>query len=110
MNLDFIEANSLSWIDNLITSSGKALDDPGTLTTTSPTSKMAPRTSACRKVEANALVVNPEAGRGLCLKAITKYVDIDSPDEYQSGLELVRQDVRRELNRMVAFDLAEGGE
>ena len=27
LNLDFIQANNLSWIDNLITGSGKSLDD-----------------------------------------------------------------------------------
>ena len=61
-----------------------------------------------RKVEANALVVNPEAGRALFLDAITKYVDADAPAEYQSGLELVRQDVRRELQQMVTIDLEAG--
>ena len=110
LNLDFIEDNNLSWIDNLITGSGMSLDDVRHADHDKPYVQKWLRDIGVRKVEANALVVNPEAGRGLFLKAITKYVDLDSPAEYQSGLDLVRQDVRRELNRMVAFDLAEGGE
>ena len=105
LNLDFIEANNLSWIDNLITGSGKSLDDPGHPDHDKPYVQKWLRDIGVRKVEANALVVNPQAGRALFLNAITKYVDAVAPAEYQSGLELVRDDVRRELQGMVKFDL-----
>jgi hypothetical protein len=105
LNLDFIEENNLSWIDNLITGSGKSLDDPGHPDHSKPYVQNWLREIGVRKVEANALVVNPEAGRALCLQAITKYVNLDSPAEYQSGLDLVRRDVRRELQWAVKIDL-----
>ncbi len=105
LNLDFIEANNLSWIDNLITGGKKDLADPGHPDHDKPYVQKWIREIGVRKVEANALVVNPEAGRDLCLKAITKYVDLHAPDEYQSGLEYVQEEVLRELQRVVKVDL-----
>lgn len=104
LNQEFIEANGLSWIDNLITSSGKSLDDPRHPDHNKPYVQSWLQEIGVRKVEANALVVNPEAGRELCLQAITKYVDLESPNKYKSGLELARQEVRGALDRMVRFD------
>jgi hypothetical protein len=104
LNQDFIEAHRLSWIDNLITGSGKSLDDPRHPDHNKPYVQDWLHNIGVRKVEANALVVNPEAGRQLCLDAITKYVDPRAPAKYESGLELARENVREALREMVAID------
>jgi len=44
-----------------------------------------------RKVEANALVVRPAAGRQLCLDTILKYLPEGAPDGYQDRLEEPRE-------------------
>lgn len=71
---DFIEANNLTWIENLITGSKRNLASP-----THPNYNMeyVQRYLAEigeRKCEANALVVRPSAARNLCRQAVEKYV------------------------------------
>jgi hypothetical protein len=74
LNADFIEANGLSWIDNLETSSGGRLDDPRHTDHRKPYVQTYIREFGVRKCEANPLVVTPEAGRQLCRDAILQYV------------------------------------
>jgi hypothetical protein len=50
------------------------------------------RQFGARKVEANALVVRPEAGRQLCLDAIRRYI----PDDLLSDFEARREDAQEE--------------
>src|SRR5262249_47821811 len=74
LNADFIEEQGLTWIDNLETGSGGRLDDPrhpdhGKSYVQSYLARF-----GARKVEANALVVRPEAGRELCRQAILRHV------------------------------------
>ena len=54
LNLDFIEANNLSWIDNLITGSGMALDNPKHPDHNKPYVQKWLDEIGARKVEANA--------------------------------------------------------
>lgn len=64
----FIEKYGLSWIENLETGSGKKADE------SKPIVKRYVEKYGRRKVEANALVVHPDAGRDLCEQAIVKYL------------------------------------
>jgi hypothetical protein len=48
-----------------------------------------------RKVEANALVVRPEAGRDLCRAAINQYVPETAPDDYRAALAPEREKLQR---------------
>ena len=78
LNYDFIVSNSLTWIDNLITGSGKNLASP-----THPNYLMIYvqdylRDIGERKCEANALVVRPEEGRQLCREAVEGYLGPDA--------------------------------
>ena len=52
-----------------------------------------------RKVEANALVVRPEAGRQLCLDTVLRYLPEDAPEKYQEDLIPHREQVREEILR-----------
>jgi hypothetical protein len=103
LDYDFIEANNLTWIDNLETSSGKSLADPK-----HPDHKKAYVQNYLvrfghRKVEANALVAQPAAGRDLCRQAILRYVPETAIAEYERRLEPWREELRREiLSRMAA--------
>lgn len=82
LNYDFIHDNNLSWVDNLETASGGRLDDPRHRDHDKPYVQSYLARYGARKVEANALVVRPEAGRNLCEQAILKYIDTDKANEY----------------------------
>jgi hypothetical protein len=94
LNADFINREiPQSWTDNLITSSGDDLADPGHNDHSKPYVQDYIRQFGVRKVEANALVVRPEAGRQLCLDAIRRYI----PDELLSDFEARREAARGEV-------------
>jgi hypothetical protein len=108
LNADFIEDNGLVWIDNLITGSGERLDDPRHPDHRKPYVQNYIQRFGVRKVEANALVVQPEAGRELCRQAILKYFDTDALDEYREAIDSAQREVQSEI-RKALVDM-EGGE
>jgi hypothetical protein len=97
LNRDFIEANRLSWIDGLMTGSGKNLADPSHKDHDKPYVADYLREHGARKVEANALVVAPEAGRNLLLETIFKYIDRDALERYEDRLKAPREALRVEM-------------
>jgi hypothetical protein len=58
-----------------------------------------PRQFGVKKCEANALVINPEARRRLVREAITRYVNVDAPADYEEPLEPERGQLRQALTR-----------
>ncbi len=54
-----------------------------------------------REVEANALVVRPEAGRALCEQAILNYVDPNVAEDYGLKLAEMRDELRVEVQRLL---------
>jgi hypothetical protein len=94
LNYDFIEAHGLTWIDNLETSSGERLDDPRHPDHGKSYVQEYIARYGVRKVEANALVVVPNAARELCRKAITKYVNPQAVKDYQAWLAEQREQAR----------------
>jgi hypothetical protein len=66
LNADFIDAHDLTWIDDLETSSGGQLDDPGHNDHAKQYVQNYIAQFGVRKCEANALVVEPDVGRQLC--------------------------------------------
>jgi hypothetical protein len=101
LNYDFIEANNLSWIDNLDTGSGRSLADPKHPDYSRPYAQWYREKFGIRKVEANALVVAPEAGRRLCLEAIERHLGSDALDNYHARLSAARAEVRAEIDRLL---------
>jgi hypothetical protein len=87
LDYDFIEHLSLTWIDNLETSSGKRLDDPKHPDHHKPYVQDYIRRFGVRKVEANALIVRPVEGRELCRQAILKYMPKTAPAKYEKRLK-----------------------
>jgi hypothetical protein len=104
LNADFIAQHRLTWIDNLNTGRGGSLDDPEHADHHKHYVQSYLKKFGARKVEANALVSRPEAGRELCRQAILKYLPANAPDQYQSSLELPRQQMRAEIRRLQDID------
>ena len=101
LNFGFIEANNLTWIDNLETSSGQRLDDWGHPDHFKPYVQSYLAALGARKCEANALVVAPEIGRQLCRDAILRYVDATAPQRYQRRLEGAQRALRRIISDLL---------
>ena len=101
LNADFIEANGLTWIDNLLTGSGKDLASPKHPDHHQPYVKTYLERFGARKVEANALVVAATAGRELCRSALLKYIETDPILERRSRLDLARVELRQHFVQSV---------
>jgi hypothetical protein len=104
LNYDFIVENNLTWIDNLVTGSGKRLDDPKHKDHKKAYVQDYIRKYGVRKVEANALVARPEAGRALCREAIGRYVPPDAIERYQAILAPWRDKLFAEIRERVGAE------
>ena len=101
LNVSFINRHRLTWIDNLDTAKGGSLDDPSHNDHYKEYVQSYIEQFGVRKVEANALVSRPAAGRKLCRDAILRYLPANAPDKYQSTLQLPRQKLRAEIKRLL---------
>ncbi len=101
LNVSFINRHRLTWIDNLDTAKGGSLDDPSHNDHYKEYVQSYIEQFGVRKVEANALVSRPAAGRKLCRDAILRYLPANAPDIYQSTLQLPRQKLRAEIKRLL---------
>jgi hypothetical protein len=99
VNYDFIMDNNITWIDNLISGSGKKPD------LKNPIVKNYISKYGERKVEANAIVIRPKEARTLCQNAIIKYLGIDGLSRMKDKKQVVRGEYD-ELSEEV--DLKEG--
>jgi hypothetical protein len=99
LNADFIAEQNLTWIENLQTGSGKSLADPKHKDHRCDYVQRYLKEFGVRKVEANALVVRPEAGRDLYLRTILKYLPADAPDRYEEDLDPHRELARRVIEQ-----------
>ena len=99
LNADFIDRHDLTWIDNLETSSGQQLDDPGHSDHDKRYVQDYIGRFGVRKCEANALVVVPDIGRVLCRNAILRHVPATAPARYHSRLHRVRAKLHRAIRR-----------
>jgi hypothetical protein len=87
LNLDFINDNSLSWIDNLITGSG--LDLAAVRHPNHALDYVQDYLASIgeRKCEANSLVVDPQAGRELIRKEIERWLGADALERFEERRE-----------------------
>lgn len=104
LDYDFIETNGLTWIDNLETSSGRSLADPKHPDHRKPYVQNYLRRFGARKVEANALVARPEAGRELCRQAILRYVPESAITDYRQHLAVEREKLQQAIIARMAAD------
>ena len=103
LDTKFINRHNLTWIENLHTAKGEyPLDDERHQDHKKDYVQSYLKEHGARKVEATALVKRPRAGRALCRQAILKYLNVDAPAEFESSLELPRQQMREEIDRLLA--------
>jgi hypothetical protein len=102
LNEDFIKAQGLSWIDNLQTGSGNNLADPEHSSHDRTYVQDYIRRFGARKVEANALVVRPEAGRKLIADAIARYIPRDWPQQFEERNRVARNAAYQAFDRLDA--------
>jgi hypothetical protein len=101
LNADFIERHSLTWIDNLETSSGAQLDDPEHADHDKNYVQDYIRRFGVRKCEANALVVVPDIGRALCRAAILAHIPATAASRYQRKLDAERRKLKAAIARLM---------
>lgn len=99
LNFDFIERNRLTWIDNLITGSGKDLASPSHPNHYLPYVQDYLRKIGPRKCEANALVVRPDEARALCREVIERYLGLGVLDRFKGKREQVRREAKKFRSR-----------
>jgi hypothetical protein len=81
LNADFIAAQGLTWIDGL-------------------------ERFGARKVEANALVVRPQAARELCRQTILRYLPEEAAEEYEAALREPREQLRQAIIKALQQEAA----
>jgi hypothetical protein len=101
LNADFINNNGLTWIEGLITGSGKNLADPKHRHNGHHDVQAYIAEFGERKVEAEALVVRPDEGRQLFRDAILKYLDDDGVDEFLNERAELRREMRDHLDELL---------
>jgi hypothetical protein len=94
LNYEFIMQYRLTWIDNLITGSGKDLASPRHKNFKLPYLQSYLKTIGKRKVEANSIVTQPLAARQLIRETIEKYLGPDAPDRFRAKREAVTKQFR----------------
>lgn len=92
LNYDFIVEQGLTWIENLISGSGKPPDYNDSITMTYI------HKYGERKCEANALVVQPEAARHLCREAICKYLGYEAQGRFMKKRNVVKEELEEFLD------------
>lgn len=106
LNYDFIEANKLSWIENLITGSKKNLASKSHPNHYLPYVQEYLKKYGKRKCEANALVVRPREARDLVREAIETYLGGNALDRFEEKRETVNQEIQeyrqeKDLEKMI---------
>ncbi len=89
LNFDFIEANNLTWIDNLITGAGKDLANANHPNFKLPYVQDYLKKYGKRKCEANAIIVIPNNAQQLAKEAIENYLGHDAVTRFQNKSDAV---------------------
>lgn len=106
LNYDFIKEYGLPWIDNLITSSGRDLANPihkGKRNKEHFKDYVQNyiKEFGIRKCEANALVIEPDAGRELCQETINEYLPHEMIIDHEKALEEEREKVADHVKELI---------
>jgi len=101
LNADFIRKHGLLWTDNLVTGSGKDLGDPEHRSHWDHDVQAYIKEFGRKKVEGDALVTRPQAGRALCEAAILRYVDPNGIVKFERAVRRERKQMRAALDRLL---------
>jgi hypothetical protein len=91
LEYNFILSNHLTWIDNLITGSGKDLGSGTHPNHGLPYVQGYLKKVGRRKCEANSIVVIPEMGRKLCRETILRHLGDDAEDRFALKTERAKE-------------------
>lgn len=93
LNHDFIEEHKLTWINNLITGSGRNLANPAHKNYRMPYVQEYIKTHGIRKCEANAIVPYPDLARNLVTEAIIRHIGPDAEQRFATKLNAVKKEI-----------------
>jgi len=108
LNFDFIEQNNLTWIDNLITGSGKNLASPSHRNFNMEYVQQYLSEIGERKCEANAVVTMPDSARDLIRKTIEGYLGEDALDRFEERRQAIRDELDAYLDNSGVGDKLDG--
>lgn len=97
LNRELIDKHNLTWIDNLITGSGKNLASRGHKNFAMSYVQDYLKSVGERKCEANAIIPFPEVARKLIEDAFTKYVGPKAEERFRKKREAATKDYARVL-------------
>lgn len=92
LNYDFIVANRLTWIDNLITGSGKNLADRGHKNHRLDYVQQYLTDIGERKCEANSVVTQPRQARAMVRAAIERYLGAGARQRFAAKRQLIQDE------------------
>lgn len=98
LNYDFIVRNNLTWIDNLITGSGKNLASTSHKNFRMPYVQNYLKKIGERKCEANSIVTQPAEARNLVREAIESFIGTDARDRFAEKRQIVKDEFERFLD------------
>lgn len=98
---DFIDEHNFTWIDNLVTGSGKNLADPSHKNYKLTYLQNYLRDIGERKCEANVLVTNPEIAREFVENIVIDYLGEDAPDRFEKK----REEIKRQYDLLLDKDM-----
>lgn len=99
LNYDFIREQGYTWIDNLITGSGKDLASPKHINHGLAYVQQYLKQFGARKCEANAIVTTPKVARQLMEEVILKYLGKDAPDRFKKKKDSAMWEYKDLLNK-----------
>lgn len=91
LDFEFIEEHHITWINNLITGSGKNLASPSHKNNSMPYVREYIGRFGVRKCEANAIVPMPQEARRLVEGAITQFLGDDAPERFAQKRAAVKK-------------------
>jgi len=98
LNKKLIDREKLTWIDNLITGSGKDLASSAHINNGMPYVQEYIKDIGVRKCEANAIIPKPQAAYDLCTDTITGYLGADALKRFWKKREKAKKEYLQLLN------------
>lgn len=92
LNYDFIVSNNLTWINNLITGSGRDLSSAQHKNHKMLYVQHYLKTIGRRKCEANSIITHPEKARELVRSVIEKYLGDDAKERFEAKRQRIRDE------------------
>jgi len=107
LNYDFIQQQNYTWIDNLITGSGKDLANKKHQNFKLPYVQDYLQQFGERKCESNVMVTTPNIARQLLRTAIEKYLGVDAVTRFKAKQQVIKEQYQEELEALGIVEIAD---